>query len=173
MDEILVTETEETEVNVVEQVLAGIEFESAATRTAMKALEIAKAKVTELSTAFSAANKADTSRKNDATRLAKRLLKEGLSTDTIALTLTKEYGRTRKPAPAGEARKSHKISQEEQDAVLAFINSKPETTAKEIWGQFDSLDKQGISLTVKRLVSGGKVRAEGNTRQRKYFPVQQ
>lgn len=170
-DEILV-ETDGTEVNAIEQALTGIEFESADTRAAKKALDAAKAKVAELTAVFAAANKADTTRKNDATRLAKRLLKEGLSTDTVVLTLTKEYGRTRKPAPAGEARKSHKISQEEQDAVLAFINSKPETTAKEIWGQFDSLDKQGISLTVKRLVSNGKVRAEGNTRQRKYFPIQ-
>jgi predicted HTH transcriptional regulator len=156
----------------VEKLIAAIDFESAEARSAKKALEIAKAKIAELSADYTAKNKVDNGKKTDATRLAKRLLKEGLSEDTVAELLRKEYGRTRKPAPTGEARKSHKIEAEAQEAVLNFINSKPETTAREIWDQFQTMDKQGISMTVKKLVVEGKIRAEGNTRQRKYYPIQ-
>lgn len=169
MDEI----TADTTVSDIDTVMSGLEFESSETRTAKKALELAKAKVAELSVAFTASEKQDSARRNEATRLAKRLLKEGLSVDTVALALQKEYGRIRKAAPAGEARKSHKLSDEGKVSILNFVNSHPAgISAKDIWDEFAALDKQGVSGVVKRLVDDGNIRAVGNTRQRKYFPIQ-
>ena len=163
---------EQTENKDLATALAGLEFESADARLARKALDAAKIKVAELSEKAAAFDKQDNAQKKAATRLATRLLKEGISVEAVVAAMQKEYGRVRKAMPTGDARKSHKLEQDIQGKILGFVTEHANgISAKEIWGAFANNDKQGVSIVVKRLVDENKIRAVGNTRQRKYFPV--
>jgi len=161
--------TENTDLN---DALAGLDFESAETKGARKALEAMKARVTVMSEKLAAFDKQDNTKKKSATRIANRLLKEGISVEAVKVVLQKEFGRTRKAVAVGDARKSHKLEQDMQDKILGFVAGHADgISAKEIWGAFADSDKLGVSIVVKRLVTDGKITAVGNTRQRKYFPV--
>ena len=170
--EITVTPTQETENPNLSIVLAGLCFESPEAKTLRKDLDAAKVKVAELSEKFSAIDKHDNSQKNSATRLAKKLLKDGLSVEAVTALLQTQYGRTRKSSSVGDMRKSHKLEQDIQEKILGFVAGHADgISAREIWGAFADADKLGVSIIVKQLVKEGKITAVGNTRQRKYFPV--
>jgi len=172
----------DTEPAVAETVIAGLEaldFESTATRNARKVLEAAKERTAKrlavLTEKLSASEKSDKAHKTEVSRLAKRLMRDGLSAEAVSAAIARDYKRSRKVAVvvAEKApRGSHKLDDANKTAIGAFIAAHPDgITAKAIWTEFAGLDKMGVSMAVKRLVEAGTVRAVGNTRKRVYFPA--
>jgi len=161
--------------NALETVLSAFDFESPDARATRSLLEELKVKELSLTEKVTALDKEDNAQKSEATRLAKRLLKSGLGTESVAAVMAIEFGKhVRKAAPAAssEPRKNHKLAADAPAEILAFISTHADgVAAQAIWAHFVELDKPGISIAVKHLVEGGRVRATGNTRQRLYFPA--
>ncbi|MFZ4768623.1 MAG: hypothetical protein ACOYLO_00485 [Ferruginibacter sp.] len=146
-------------------------FESVEAAEIKATINLTKLRLTELTNKFNIIDKADNSRKMEATRLTKRLLKEGVSFDTIVTVLKQEYPNKCKQTAINTDRKIQKISIEDQNVIQQFINENSGLTTNQIFEKFPNLNKPGISIFLKRLVGCVAVRAEGNTRARKYFPI--
>jgi len=151
--------------------LSNIDFTSMETGAMRAIVANTKAKLATLSIELKELEAKDTANFKVARRLARTLLKSGVSTTAALEVLNKQFGRA--PEVAGEqTRKSHKLSNDAPNEILAFVAAHQEgVSAQQIWNQFAMMDKTGISIVVKQLVYEGKISGVGNTRQRKYFPV--
>ena len=167
----MTTETTATETEVtVDDLLAGISFESPSLRVARAALEKTQARVLQLQEVVEKEAASEKTTRADAEKMVKSLRRSKLSDEAIMAALGKQFGQKRTVA-TGEDRQDHTVSDDDQIAILEFIAGNPGCNKAALREKFTDVDNQGLNIVVKRAIDDGKVRREGNTRKAVYYTV--
>jgi sulfur carrier protein ThiS len=164
--ETIATETEVT----VNDLLAGISFESPSLRVARAALEKTQARVLQLQEVVDKEASNEKSTRADAEKMVKNLRRSKLSDEAIMAALNKQFGQKRTVA-VGDDRQDHTVSDEDQAAILEFIAGNPGCNKAALRDKFSDVDNQGLNIVVKRAIDDGRVRREGNTRKAVYYMI--
>ena len=91
-----------------------------------------------------------------------------LSDKAIRETLAREFGVARK-AHRSMKRQSRKLDGSVSEQVIAFVQQNNGVSMKNCWEHFPDVDRASVAQYLRAAAKNGVVRAEGNTRQRKYF----
>ncbi len=93
-----------------------------------------------------------------------------LSDRAIRETLAREFG-VAKARRSMSKRQSRKLDSTVSEQVVAYVQQSSGVSMKDCWEHFSEVDRVSVARYLRAAAKNGVVRAEGNTRQRKYFAV--
>lgn len=161
------TETE------IDPVIAKLNFDGADMAQRREQLEALQSQVQELETALTADETASEVRIDEAIKMVKALRKAKLSDELIENTIKSHFQLdvVQKPRrKRNRKRINRKLDGETIAKVVDFIaKSKDGASMKDIWTQFADLDKLGLQMAVRKIVTAGQLETRGKTRQLRYY----
>lgn len=155
--------------NDLDSILSKVDLNSAEVRAARKTLADLKAKLDAATEQLAQLEMSKSSRRTEATMLAKRLLKEGLSADAVSAAILKEFGAP--PTPESPKTKS-KIDPALKQSVLDYIKLNGYGVRFiSIERRHNGDDREDIKKALKELLKEGSIRTVGKTRGMRYYPA--